>query len=66
MSFIFLKFFFRYESKNNFILLCLGKSWQEKVIDVRLIMKQKEATALIVTALDEVACMCISYIFVCY
>ncbi|GFU20859.1 xaa-Pro aminopeptidase 1 [Nephila pilipes] len=36
-------------------LVYTGRSWQEKVIDVRLIMKQKGATALIITALDEVA-----------
>ncbi|GIY75079.1 xaa-Pro aminopeptidase 1 [Caerostris darwini] len=44
---------------NNIIepmsLVYTGRSWQEKVIDVRLIMKQKGATALIITALDEVA-----------
>nr|XP_042909521.1 xaa-Pro aminopeptidase 1 isoform X2 [Parasteatoda tepidariorum] len=36
-------------------LVYTGRSWQEKVFDVRLLMKHKGATALIVTALDEVA-----------
>lgn len=43
-------------SQDICFLVITGKSWQEKVIDVRLVMKEKAATALIVTALDEVAC----------
>ena len=34
----------------------IGRSWKEKVEDVRCEMKKKDATVLIVTALDEVAC----------
>lgn len=33
-----------------------GKSWQKKVESVRKAMKEKGASILIVTALDEVAC----------
>ena len=33
-----------------------GKTWQEKVKHVRGTMKKKKADALVVTALDEIAC----------
>ena len=32
-----------------------GKDWQDKVLDVREVMKSKNASALVVTALDDVA-----------
>lgn len=32
-----------------------GKPWQEKILEVRREMQQKEAQALVITALDEVA-----------
>lgn len=34
----------------------IGRSWQEKVGDVRKQMKDNNASVLVVTALDEVAC----------
>ena len=34
----------------------LGQSWQEKVASVREKMKEEAAMALVVTALDEIAC----------
>ena len=34
----------------------LGKSWHEKVKDVRGTLTKKKADALVITALDEVAC----------
>ena len=37
----------------------LGKSWQEKIRELRENLKKKRAYALVVTALDEVACKCI-------
>lgn len=33
-----------------------GKTWLEKVKHVRGTMKKKKADALVVTALDEIAC----------
>jgi len=33
-----------------------GKSWHDKVKEVRETMTKKKADALVVTALDEVAC----------
>lgn len=33
-----------------------GRSWQDKMEDVRREMKKKAASVLVVTALDEVAC----------
>ena len=33
-----------------------GKTWQEKVKHVRGTMKKRKADALVVTALDEIAC----------
>ena len=33
-----------------------GKTWQEKVKHVQGIMKKRKADALVVTALDEIAC----------
>ena len=32
-----------------------GKDWQDKVLEVREVMKAKNAYALVVTALDDVA-----------
>ena len=40
----------------NSIADSAGRCWQEKIEDVRKIMKEKDASALVVTALDEVAC----------
>lgn len=40
-------------SSVNFII---GKSWHEKVEEVRGTLSKKKADALVVTALDEVAC----------
>ena len=34
----------------------VGKSWHDKVKDVREKMTKKKADALVVTALDEIAC----------
>ena len=34
----------------------IGKSWHEKVKEVRGTLTKKKADALVVTALDEVAC----------
>ena len=34
----------------------LGQSWQEKVASVREKMKEEAAMAVVVTALDEIAC----------
>ena len=36
--------------------LSLGKSWLDKVKDVRAKLAKKKADALVVTALDDVAC----------
>ena len=43
----------------NGVMYCIcvsGRSWREKVEDIRSEMKKKDASALVVTALDEVAC----------
>ena len=37
-------------------LFTIGKSWHEKVKEVRGALSKKKADALVVTALDEVAC----------
>lgn len=37
-----------------------GQSWQEKVKDIRNEMRKKDVSVLVVTALDEVACKCLS------
>lgn len=39
-------------------VILTGRTWQEKLSDVRQDMKEKNAQALIVTALDEIACKC--------
>ena len=40
------------------LLLSLsGRSWEDKVSDVRKEMEKNRASVLVVTALDEVACM---------
>ena len=43
-----------------------GKSWHEKIKEVRGTLTKKKADALVVTALDEVACkesnICFKYI----
>jgi hypothetical protein len=36
--------------------MLLGKTWQEKICLVREKLEEKKADALILTALDEVAC----------
>lgn len=41
-----------------------GRSWQEKLEDVRSEMKKKAASVLVVTALDEVACKTITIIII--
>jgi hypothetical protein len=38
------------------MFLFLGYTWQEKVAQVQSKLKEKNAIAFIVTALDEVAC----------
>ena len=38
------------------VFVCVGKCWQDKVEDVRKELKEKSASFLVVTALDEVAC----------
>lgn len=38
------------------IVDCSGKSWHEKVKDVRGMLTKRKADAFVVTALDEVAC----------
>ena len=38
------------------LFLYIGQSWQEKVASVREKMKEEGAVALVVTALDEIAC----------
>ena len=40
----------------SFSQLFTGISWEDKVINVREKMKAKKADALILTALDEIAC----------
>lgn len=37
-------------------MFTIGKSWHEKVKEVRGTLTKKKADALVVTALDEVAC----------
>ena len=39
----------------------VGKSWQEKVREVRAALAKKKADILVVTALDEIACENINY-----
>jgi len=34
-----------------------GKLWVDKIKEVRVAMEKEEAIAVVVTALDEVACM---------
>ena len=36
--------------------ILVGKSWQEKVQEVRAALAKKKADILVVTALDEIAC----------
>lgn len=36
--------------------LSLGRHWQEKMADMHISMKTKEADAMVVTGLDETAC----------
>lgn len=36
-------------------MLCTGKGWPEKISEVRKKISEKKASALVVTALDEVA-----------
>lgn len=36
--------------------LSLGRHWQEKMADMHMAMKTKEADAMVVTGLDETAC----------
>ena len=38
-----------------FAIYFTGKDWQDKVLEVREVMKAKNAYALVVTALDDVA-----------
>lgn len=42
----------------NHVIHILGKNWSDKVQDVHVAMKKAEAIAVVVTALDEVACEC--------
>ena len=38
-------------------MICvIGKKWSDKVQEVRVAMEKEEAIAVVVTALDEVAC----------
>ena len=37
--------------------MCAGRTWQDKVSDVRAKMKEAQASVVVVAALDEVACM---------
>ena len=60
------------------VICCVstGKSWHDKVKEAREKMTKKKADALVVTALDEVACKHLkhdliivfvaNYIFVCF
>ena len=41
---------------NNFSAFLPGKSWQDKVRELRETLRKKKAYALVVTALDEIAC----------
>ena len=45
------------ECLDPLIHVCAGRTWQEKVSDVRAKMKESLASVVVVTALDEVACM---------
>lgn len=47
---------FRYVDHFRFQNLYSGKDWHEKIKDVRGTLTKKKADALVVTALDEVAC----------
>lgn len=38
------------------LILSPGRHWQEKMADMHVAMKEKEADAMIVTGLDETAC----------
>lgn len=38
------------------LFFTLGKRWQDKVKDVRVELKKKQATAVVLQALDEIAC----------
>ena len=41
--------------------LSIGQSWREKVLAIRKELEKEGASALVVTALDEVACKCMQY-----
>ena len=41
---------------NDHMIHCIGKKWSDKVREVHVAMKNAKAIALVVTALDEVAC----------
>ena len=40
----------------NVLLMVLGRSWEEKIKKVREKMTEKKADAVVVSALDEIAC----------
>lgn len=41
-----------------------GQKWQDKILVVRQKLKDKKASAMVLTALDEIACeLCVLYSF---
>ena len=50
------KYFDVYFKRELHYFLNSGKTWQEKVKHVRGTLKKRKADALVVTALDEIAC----------
>lgn len=48
----------------TFYPLNQGRSWQDKVADVRKEMAEKEVDALVVTGLDETACGFLRFIHI--
>ena len=40
----------------NVLLIVIGRSWEEKIKKVREKMTEKKADAVVVSALDEIAC----------